>query len=132
MPAMFQMPRLGLMAVLLFASLYQVPDSTRLRSLTDKVKCDCGCSDVLSECPHKKCTRTPLLKKEIADAIAHGDTDQQILENFRAKHGTAMLVTPMFQGFNMLLWIVPVGAAVLALGLVVYRFRPLKQRLKAQ
>lgn len=129
---MFQTPSSVVLAILFFASLYQVADSPRLRPLADKVKCDCGCSDVLSECPHKECTRTPLLKKEIADAIAHGDTDQQILEHFSANHGTAMLVTPMFQGFNMLLWIVPIVAVVLALGLVVYRFRPVKQRWKPQ
>jgi cytochrome c-type biogenesis protein CcmH/NrfF len=115
-----------LFGLLIFGSvcLASDADSVRLRSLSEKVKCDCGCGDILSECPHKECKRRPILNQEISAAILRGDTDERILKAFAAKHGTAMLVTPLFQGFNTLLWIVPVLVAVISFAvLVVYRFR---------
>jgi cytochrome c-type biogenesis protein CcmH/NrfF len=101
-------------------------DAARLRSLSQKMKCDCGCRDVLAECAHKECTRRPKLKQEIMDGVLYGESDDQILQNMAAAHGTALLVTPMFRGFDALLWIVPTLAGILVLGLMAYRFRKVK------
>lgn len=103
-------------------------DSPRVRSISQKMKCDCGCGDVLAECAHRECTRRPKLKQEIVDGVLYGETDEQILQHMAAAHGTAVLVTPTFQGFDALLWIVPILCAVLALAVMGYRFRRVKHR----
>jgi cytochrome c-type biogenesis protein CcmH/NrfF len=52
--------------------------------------------------------------REIATAVDAGRTDDQILEMMAANHGQATLLTPMFHGFDTLLWIVPISVVVLA------------------
>lgn len=113
------------LVLLILASvrLSAVAKEERLHSLSQQMRCDCGCGDVLAECEHVDCKRRPALMKEISDSILRGASDDQILTQMSAAHGAAILVTPMFRGFNRLLWIVPIGIAVLVLGLTAYRFR---------
>jgi cytochrome c-type biogenesis protein CcmH/NrfF len=59
------------------------------------------------------------MRQEIAAGIAQGKTDQQILELVAAGHGSDIPVTPMFRGFNTLLWIVPVTVLVVAVGATI-------------
>ncbi len=121
--------RKALFAFLILASTHLVaePDAGRVHSLAQKVKCDCGCGDVLAECAHAECTRRPLLKREISDAVLHGNSDEQVLQQLVTAHGAAVLVTPMFRGFDMLLWIVPLLLGISVLGGIVYRFRKIGQ-----
>lgn len=113
---------MGIVILTLYSS--AVGSQDRVRSLSDKVKCDCGCGYTLSECPHKQCTRTPVLKRELADAVTSGKSDDEILNAFAKAHGSAALLAPSFHGFNTLLWIVPVLVAVGSTVVVcVYRFR---------
>lgn len=101
-------------------------EADRVQSLAQKVKCDCGCGEVLGECSHRECTRRPKLKQEITDAVLYGRSDDQILQQFAAAYGTAVLVTPRFQGFDMMLWGVPIAAAILVLAIVLLKFRRTK------
>jgi cytochrome c-type biogenesis protein CcmH/NrfF len=110
-----------LVVILASLALLAQPNGNRLSSLSQRMKCDCGCGDVLGECEHVDCKRRPALKKEISDSILRGNSDDQILQQMAATHGTAILVTPMFQGFNRLLWIVPVVGGILVVALTGYR-----------
>lgn len=83
------------------------------------MKCNCGCGDVLNECSHKECTRRPSLQKELSDQIAAGKSDETILKTLAAVHGADILLIPTFQGFNTMLWIVPISAAMLAIGATI-------------
>lgn len=98
-------------------------DADRVHSLAQKLRCDCGCGEVLGECSHRECTRRPKLKQEITDAVLYGRSDDQILQQMAAAHGPAVLVTPGFQGFDMLLWGVPVIAGILVIAIVLVKFR---------
>jgi cytochrome c-type biogenesis protein CcmH/NrfF len=96
-------------------------DAPRLHSLTTKVFCNCGCGEILSECSHPECkTRVPL-KQEIALALQNGKTDDEILGEMEKKYGATILLVPRFRGFNVLLWIVPVGAGLIALAIFFWR-----------
>ena len=114
------LPR-ALFAIMLLAALHLLADAdqSRLHALSAKVKCDCGCGAILGECPHQVCKRRPVLKQELSDGIGSGNTDEQILKAFSASHGAAMLVVPLFVGFDKLLWIVPIIVGVLAAAVVV-------------
>ena len=98
-------------------------DAERVHTLAQKLKCDCGCGEVLGECSHRECTRRPGLKQEIMDAVLYGRSDDQILQQMVAAHGPALLVTPGFQGFDMLLWGVPVLAGIVVIAIVLVKFR---------
>jgi cytochrome c-type biogenesis protein CcmH/NrfF len=119
------------LAIVIFATICSASndDSVHVRNLSAKVKCDCGCGDILSECPHPACKRKLILKQEITDSVLRGGADDRILEQFATRHGAAMLVTPLFTGFSRVLWLVPILVAGIALALlVVYRFRRLERR----
>jgi len=105
-------------------------DALRLRSLAAKMLCNCGCGDVLSECSHAECKARGPLKQEIAAAIQEGKTDEQVLEAMGARHGTTILLTPPFRGFDMLLWIVPIAGSVIAV--VVFTWRRQSAALTAR
>ena len=110
---------LRLLAVAMLACFTLAADSPRVESLAAKLRCNCGCGDVLKECSHTKCEARGSLKHELADAIQQGQTDEQILDLMSTRHGAAILLTPAFKGFNTLLWIVPITLSVLALGFVL-------------
>jgi cytochrome c-type biogenesis protein CcmH/NrfF len=98
-------------------------DPSRQKTLWTKVHCDCGCGDVLAECSHVECKRKSALKQEIGAAILDDKSDDAILDAMAAKYGSTILVVPAFRGFNMLLWIVPVGVVVLGLGGLILSWR---------
>jgi len=99
--------------------------SAREKSVSSKIFCNCGCGDILAECSHVQCQRRSALKQEIAAAIHDGKTDNEILNGMTARYGSTILVVPAFRGFNMLLWLVPVGSAGLMIiaALVIWKRR---------
>jgi cytochrome c-type biogenesis protein CcmH len=92
----------------------QPTGSPRVKAISGKVLCDCGCREVLGDCEHKACKRKPAMEKEILLAAARGESDDQILQRLAAAHGADILLTPRFDGFNSLLWIVPVTMGLAA------------------
>ena len=119
-----------LLAVAMLASLALAldGDSHRVESLAGKLRCNCGCGDVLSECSHTQCTAKGSLKRELAEATQHGQTDEQILELMGTRHGAAILLTPPFRGFNTLLWIVPITLSLFGFVFVLFgRLRSTRQ-----
>ena len=123
-----------LLAVVMLASLALAGDSDRVESLATKLRCNCGCGDVLAECSHTKCTTKVSLKQELADATQHGQTDEQILELVGTRHGATILLTPAFRGFNTLLWIVPIALSLFGFVFVLFwRLQSTRQKTdKAQ
>jgi cytochrome c-type biogenesis protein CcmH len=96
-------------------------DPARIRAIATKMFCNCGCSEILNECSHPECTRKDPLKKEIAAALLAGKSDDVILDAMGTKYGATILAVPSFRGFNMLLWIVPAGAAIVSILVMIWR-----------
>lgn len=100
-------------------------NSQRVESLAAKLRCTCGCGDILAECSHTKCEARNSLKHELTDAIQQGLTDERILDGMGTRHGATILLTPGFRGFNTLLWIVPVTLSFFGVVFVLFgRLRP--------
>ncbi len=98
-------------------------DAARVHTLATKVFCNCGCSEILAECSHSDCkTRVPL-KQKISSLVQSGKTDDEVLGEMEKDYGAMILVVPSFRGFNILLWAVPVGAAVVAIAIFLWRRR---------
>ena len=95
-------------------------DSQRVESLAERLRCNCGCGDILAECSHTKCEAKASLKHELADAIQQGQTDEQIVELMGTRHGATILLMPAFRGFNTLLWIVPIGFFLFGFAFVLF------------
>ena len=63
------------------------------------------------------------IRKEIAEQVQQGQTDEQIRSYYAAKYGEAILLTPSASGINALVWILPVVALALALAGLAIAFR---------
>ncbi len=113
--------RKAVFAILFLASVCVAieADPERVRSISGKLHCSCGCRQVLDECSHTHCERKPAMRQRIAAAIMEGKTDDQILSQMAATYGSDILLTPMFRGFDTMLWIVPVTGAVIAVGVTL-------------
>jgi cytochrome c-type biogenesis protein CcmH/NrfF len=117
--ASFRMRGAFFAILMLGAACFAAEDSPRLRALTEKLMCNCGCGEHLGDCSHKQCERKPVLRQEISAAIKQGKTDDQIVNMLADKYGSDILLAPRFRGFDTLLWIVPVVGAFLAVGFTV-------------
>jgi cytochrome c-type biogenesis protein CcmH len=61
------------------------------------------------------------MRAQIRDALAHGESEEEILQAYVAQYGERILAKPTKQGFNLLAWILPFVALV-AGGLILWRF----------
>ena len=77
--------------------------------------CTCGCGQILLECNHVGCTVSTQEEAELRTAIARGDSDQLILQDFVQKYGPTVLAAPPESGFNLVAWIAPGVVFLLAM-----------------
>jgi cytochrome c-type biogenesis protein CcmH len=80
---------------------------------------------MLGECNHVGCPESGRERQKLANGIAAGQTDQQILDMFAAKYGATVLAAPTTHGFDLVAWIAPFAvfaAALLGTILLVRRW----------
>jgi len=90
----------------------------RAKALGARLKCVCGCNQVLTACNHVGCTTSHAMLKELDDRVARGDSDDLVLQSFIQEYGQTVLVDPPKTGFTGLVWIMPIVAPLLALYLI--------------
>ncbi len=101
-------------AVLLLPTLGSGDPMARFNYLGHQLMCSCGCGQILLECNHVGCPLSDGMRNELRAAMDKGDTDEQIYAGFISKYGPTVMAAPVFQGFNILAWVMP--GAVLLLG----------------
>ena len=77
-----------------------------MEDVAGKLACYCG------TCPHLVvsacgCSTADQIKSEIQKMIDAGQTEDQILQSYIAKHGQTVLAAPTKSGFNLTAWIIP-------------------------
>ncbi len=106
-----------------------------VKDIERRLKCTCGCNLDIFTCRTTDftCTYSPELHKEVIALYQAGQNADEIVAAFVAKHGEQVLLAPPARGFNILGYILPTVAVVLAagtLGFVLVRRHRL--RLEAQ
>jgi cytochrome c-type biogenesis protein CcmH/NrfF len=61
------------------------------------------------------------VRKDIAESLGRGETGPQILQRYKKEYGEKVLSSPVPEGFNLLAWIGPYLAIVVA-GVVMFGF----------
>jgi cytochrome c-type biogenesis protein CcmH len=56
------------------------------------------------------------LRLLVRDRLIEGDTDTEVVDFIVARYGEYVLLEPTKDGFNMILWVAPLGMLLLALG----------------
>ncbi len=101
---------------------------TRVNTLGHQMMCMCGCGQILSECNHVGCSYSTRQLAELREMVMRGDSDAAIKKAFIEKYGATVLAAPTTSGFNIVAWITPFVAFVVALGVVVFVVRTWKRR----
>ena len=56
------------------------------------------------------------LRLLVRDRLIEGDTNEEVVDFIVARYGEYVLLEPTKDGFNMILWVAPLGMLLLALG----------------
>lgn len=86
--------------------------------IEESLTCQCGCGLTVHSCNHVQCPSGIPLKEEIAAQLAAGKAREEVLTYFSTKYGEKILSAPTTTGFNLVAWITPF-AAVLVAGAVI-------------
>ncbi|HEV7921677.1 MAG TPA: cytochrome c-type biogenesis protein CcmH [Thermoanaerobaculia bacterium] len=67
------------------------------------------------------------MKEQVRELLARGYSQEQILKYFEQSYGQFVLLKPKFQGVNALVWILPLAALLLGLGLILMKMNKLER-----
>lgn len=102
-----------LLASLVLAFALAAPPAT-LSDIEDEVVCP-TCKVTLDQSDAPIADR---MRAYIRERIAAGDSKEEIKAKLVAQFGPRVLAVPQRRGFDLLAWLLPIGAAVLAAGVV--------------
>lgn len=71
------------------------------------------------------------MKAQVHELLQRGYTEEQILKYFELSYGQFVLLRPKFEGVNRLVWLLPVGALLLGITIVVLTLKKLESRTEA-
>jgi cytochrome c-type biogenesis protein CcmH len=98
----------------------QTPTPNQINEVAKNLWCPL-CNGVrLDNCELQACVQ---MREVIAQKLAAGENQEQIRAYFVQQYGDVVLGAPSTQGFNRLAWILPVLAAAVGLGWLVYFVR---------
>jgi cytochrome c-type biogenesis protein CcmH len=115
------------LAVLLSGLLY-AQSSERAKRIGGQLMCMCNCNQILTQCNHVGCTVSAAMLKDLDQRVQAAGSDDLILQSFVQEFGTKVLASPPAQGFNLLAWVIPGGAFVAGLSLVIVVIRQWRHR----
>src|SRR5215472_6132047 len=88
-------------------------------AIESSVTCQCGgCNMTLSACNHEGCGSKAEMEAMAEKEAASGKDSAAILQDFVLRYGTKVLATPPPRGFNLTVWILPIGGGIIGLSLV--------------
>ena len=118
----------GMITVLLLTTAATDANHARFNDLGHRMMCTCGCNQVLLECNHVGCTASDKMREELQLALNSRLNDQQVLDQFVQKYGATVLNAPTMHGFNLVAWIMPFAALLLATWFTIIFVRKWKER----
>jgi cytochrome c-type biogenesis protein CcmH/NrfF len=100
-----------------------------VRRVGDKLACLCGiCNNTVGTCPMLRCEHSYPARQRIANALAIGKSDDQIVKAEVRMFGLRALSGPPSEGFSLLAWVMPMIALAIGLGVVALVFKRLRTR----
>ena len=112
------MSRIAIILVMLTMLWPRAMRSDVVDDLGAQLLCQCGnCGYLLGNCGMHGCSSRAEMTHDIEQSLAEGKNENEIVQNFMIKYGVKVLATPPAEGFNLLVWILPILAG--GLGLIV-------------
>jgi cytochrome c-type biogenesis protein CcmH/NrfF len=91
--------------------------SERVQRLGERLKCMCGCNQILTQCNHVGCTVSARMLRELNERVGRNESDDLTLQSFVQEYGPEVAIVPKTRGFDLTAWAMP-GVA-LATGIVL-------------
>src|SRR5436309_6890742 len=105
----------------------QAQQSDRGKQVGKRFMCLCGgCTDTATTCYHTggafsgPCDMAKGMQKKIEQQIAHGDSDDLIVQSFVQEFGTRVYAEPPKSGLSLVAWMMPSVYLLLGTALVVF------------
>lgn len=92
----------------------------RVSEISRTVKCPVCSGESVAE---SNAPASQEIRRQIAEQVQQGQTDDEIRSFYSAKYGQAILLTPSASGANALVWILPVVAFAVGFAALVIVFR---------
>ena len=92
----------------------------RVSSISRTVKCPVCSGESVAE---SNAPASQEIRRQIAEQVQQGQTDDEIRSFYSAKYGQAILLTPSASGVNVLVWILPIVALAVGIAALVIVFR---------
>jgi cytochrome c-type biogenesis protein CcmH len=91
--------------------------------IEERLTCQCGCGLTVHTCNHLNCGFAVPVRKDISESLARGETGEQIIARYVEEYGEKILSSPTTEGFNLLAWIGPYIAIIVAGILILLTIR---------
>lgn len=91
-------------------------ESDRVQSLGERLKCPVCQGEPIADSPAEMARA---MMEIVAEKVAAGESDDQIVAFFTARYGDGILLDPPFEGKTLALWILPVVAALAGVALIL-------------
>lgn len=88
----------------------------RVQGLAERLRCPVCTSVSVAESPSETAVE---MRQVIADQVAAGRTDEEVVAYFRARYGAWAVIDPPAAGSTLALWVGPVAALVIAATVVL-------------
>jgi cytochrome c-type biogenesis protein CcmH len=96
--------------------------------IEEALTCQCGCGLTVHSCNHLQCPSAIPLKQEIGEQLALDKTHAEVLAHFAGKYGEKVLSAPTTTGFNVVAWVTPFAAPLVAAIVIVVLVRRWRRR----
>jgi cytochrome c-type biogenesis protein CcmH len=93
----------------------------RVAALGQRIRCPVCTSESIADSP---ADTARAMMEIVAEQVADGRTDDEIIAFFKARYGDGILLDPPMRGVTLLLWLLPAVALALGLVLMASRVRP--------
>ena len=99
------------------------------RWVGERLICQCGgCGYTVYGCNHYGCSSADTLRREVREALAASNNEEDALQLIAQKYGPKILAEPPKSGFNLTAWIMPFAALLVGLFIVSVILRQWKHR----
>jgi cytochrome c-type biogenesis protein CcmH len=110
----------GMLSIATFGARSAPTAQDRVTTISRSVKCPVCSGESVAE---SNAPASQEIRRQIAEQVQQGHTDEEIRSFYGAKYGQAILLTPSASGVNALVWILPIVAFAIGIAALVIVFR---------
>lgn len=93
---------------------------SKTEALSSRIRCPVCQGHAVADSPAEAARN---MKQQVRAMVAAGYSEAQILRYFETRYGEFIRLMPRARGFNLLVWLIPLGSALIGFFLLIRTFR---------